>query len=192
MPVAPTPPTKPTPPVAPAHATSTDSSPTATSAGTTSTAKQANPDVSGVANKIEGLGKAFQGNTMQSNPAQTKDTKKSEPAAATTQTNAGAAASMNSFDTQKNAPAQTAAPAKMPALDNQTSSFSYLPFLGIVVITAVILVGMRLFKNRTTKLQTSTDFHKKTDTITPKAGINIVASPNAKASKTKSSFEVRV
>lgn len=198
MPVAPTPPTKPTPPVAPAHATTGDSSSAATAAGaastssTSSTAKQVNPGVAGVADKIEGLGKAFQGNTAPANPAQNKETKKNEPAGINNQNQAGVTAPMNSFATQNNVAAQTTAPAKVSAIDNQSSSFSYLPFLGILVIAALILVGMRLFKNRTATPRTSIAYHKNSDKVTPKEGLNIVASPDSKGPKAKSSFEVRV
>ncbi|WP_139796312.1 hypothetical protein [Sporomusa malonica] len=143
--------------------------------------------MSSTVKELEGLGKAFQGNSTQ-----TKVGEKSEPAAATVSKTNNMAAPIASFDSQARISTQTAVPAKLPAIDSKPASVSYAPFVGIVGITAVILMGLRLFKNRTKQNRTVIDYSKRTTTVINKDGLDIVIAPQTTAPKVKQNFELRV
>jgi len=193
MPIAPTPPTKPTPPIAPtliptgSH-TGSDLPPASSGNSTPNSDKTMSTGLSGTAKKLDELGKAFQGKS-----AQTKDSDKSAPAAtATNKTNSIQAAPIAGSDSQAAVSAQTAVSAKLPVENSKPSGLSYLPFIGIVVVTAVILVGLRLFKKRPKQQRTLSDTAKKTATVINKEGLDIVVSPQTTAPKVEKHFEVRV
>ncbi|WP_094604340.1 hypothetical protein SPSIL_051380 [Sporomusa silvacetica DSM 10669] len=193
MPIAPTPPTKPTPPIAPtltptgSH-TGSDFPPASSSNSTPNSGKTVSTELSGTAKKLDELGKAFQGKS-----AQTKAGEKSAPAATTTnKTNSIQSAPAAGSDSQAAVSAQTAVPAKPPVVNSKPSGLSYLPFIGIVAVTAVILVGLRLFKRKPKQQRTLSDYAKKTATVINKEGLDIAVSPQTTAPKVEKHFEVRV
>lgn len=193
MPIAPTPPTKPTPPIAPtltptgSH-TGSDIAPASSGNSTPNSGKPVSTELSGTAKKLDELGKAFQGKS-----APAKDGEKSAPAAATTnKTNSIKAAPAAGSDSQAEVLAQTAVPAKPPVVSSKPSGLNYLPFIGVVAVTAVILVGLRLFKKKPKQQRTLSDYAKKTATVTNKEGLDIVVSPQTTAPKAEKHFEVRV
>ncbi|CQR72999.1 hypothetical protein SOV_47870 [Sporomusa ovata DSM 2662] len=193
MPIAPTPPTKPTPPIAPALTptgshTGTDHPPASSGSSTPNSDKTVSTGLSDTARKLDDLGKAFQGKS-----AQTKDGEKSAPAATTTnKTNSIQAGPAAGPDSQAAVSAQTAVPAKPPVVNSKPSGLNYFPFIGLVAFTAVILVGLRLFKKKPKQQHTLSDCAKKTATVTNKEGLDIVVSPQTTAPKAEKHFEVRV
>lgn len=192
MPVAPTPPTKPSPPVAPTvtlpSSNKATNPPLAASDNLTpNPGKSVSPAVSSTVKELEGLGKAFQGNS-----AQTKAGERSETAATTVNRTGNVAAPGMPVDSQAGMSAQTAVPTKPPAMDSKPAGISYLPFLGIVGAAAVILLGLRLFKNRARKNCTVIDHSKKANAVVDKEGLDIAAGPLDASPKVKSNFEVRI
>ncbi|HWR44860.1 hypothetical protein [Sporomusa sp.] len=193
MPVAPTPPTKPTPPVAPAFTpsrsnTASDLNTASPANSTQNLSKPVSPEVSGTAKKLEGLGEAFQGKATQ-----TKGGEKAEPAATeVSKTNSIQAAPIASFDSQNGVSSQTTVPTKPPAMDSKPSSLSYVPFIGIMGVIVVILLGIRVFKMKTKQPRTLIDYSKRSTTVMNKEGIDIVVSPQTTAPKVKRNFELRV
>ena len=193
MPVAPIPPTKPTPPVAPTLTPAGSSAATdlPTSAATHSIPNSSKPvstELSGTAKELDELGKAFQGQ-----PAQTKNGEKSAPAAPTiNKTNNIQAAPAAGSDSQAVVSAQTAVPTKPLVVDSKPSGLSYLSFIMIVGVIAMILVGLRLFTRKTKQQRTLVDYSKQTTPVMNKDGLDIVVTPQATTPKVKSNFEVRV
>lgn len=193
MPIAPTPPTKPTPPIAPtltptgSH-TGADLTPAAAGNSTPNSSKTVSTGLSGTAKKLDELGTAFQGKS-----APAKAGEKSAPAATTTnKTNNIQAAPATGADSQAAASAQTAVPAKPPVANSKPSGLNYLPFIGIVAVAAVILIGLRLLKKKPKQQRMLSDYAKKTAAVTKKEGLDIVVSPQATAPKAEKHFEVRV
>ncbi|MBP2663465.1 MAG: hypothetical protein H6Q71_1413 [Firmicutes bacterium] len=190
--VAPTPPTKPTPPVAPtltpaSSHTAADLSPAAAANSSQNSSKPVSTELSGTAKKLDELGKAFQGK-----PVQTKTGDKTAPAPTTiNKTNSIQAAPAASTDSQA-VSAQTVVPDKPPVVNSKPSAFSYLPFIGIVGVIAVILVGLRLYKRKTKQQRTLIDYSKRTTAVMNKEGLDIVVTPQTTTPKVKSNFEVRV
>lgn len=195
MPIAPTPPTKPTPPVAPTFtpasaSTSPDSHTAAPPAN--STQDSSKPPSAGMASagkELEGLGKAFQGNSTQSKVGE----KAVESAAkAANQAQTIQAAPTTSFASQNEVSTQTVVPAKPPVMEGKSSGLSYLAVMGIAGVIAVILLGLRLYKIKNKQLRTSIDYSKRTTPVMNKAGTDVVISPQAASPKVERKFEVRV
>jgi hypothetical protein len=180
----PTPPVAPT--ITPASSNTAPALPAASHSGAPqNVSKPVNSEVSGIVKELEGIRKAFQGK-----PPQTKDGGKTEPAAAaTTKTNSIKAAPAP-YASQERDSAQTVVSPK-PLVDNKPFTVSYLPFVGIVGIVAIILLGLRLFK-RPTKQPRTPDYSNATMTTVNKEGIDAAAPPQTMAPKGKSNFEVRV
>lgn len=190
MPVAPTPPTKPVPPVAP-----TVTLPEGNTAGkppiqamdpAPKTGKMVTPPVTGAVKELEGLGKALQGNS-----APLKAEAKPEPAvkgaeAQSMTTPIGSPVAETGVATQTTVPAQPPVPARKP------SGYSYVPFVVIVVVIAVILCGLKLFKHRKEQQRTVVDYSRRTTAIMDQDGLDIVVSPQTTAPKVKQNFEFRV
>lgn len=193
MPVAPTPPTKPTPPVVPmltpAGSDTTADTPAAPVASSIpNSSKPVNTELSGMAKKVDELGKAFQGK-----PAPTKGSEKAASATTTlNKANSIQIAPTSGADSQTIVAAQTAVPDKTPVVNSKPSSLSYIPFIGILAVIAVVLVGLRLFKKQTNKRRTLVDYSQRTTAVMNKEGLDIVVTPQTKTPKVARNFEVRV
>jgi hypothetical protein len=180
----------PTPPVAPtltpASSNTAPALPAAAHSGAPqNVSKPVNSEVPGIVKELEAIRKAFQGK-----PPQTKAGGKTEPAAtATTKPNSIKAAPAP-YAAQERDSAQTVVSPK-PLVDNKPFSVSYLPFVGIVGIVAIILLGLRLLKKPTQQPSTP-DYSHATMTATNKEGIDVAAPPQTMAPKAKSNFEARV
>lgn len=185
----PTPPTKPTPPsLTPtgSHSAADTSTTTAPANATQNSSNLVNPEVAGAAKKVGEIGKALQGNQNQ-----TKDGAK---AAADTTDKASVSKTIPvaATDSQDATNTQTTTAVKSPAINSKPTSLSYAPFIGIVVVVAVVLVGLRFFKNKTKEPRTMLDYSQQTNTVISKEGIDIAVSPQAPAPKVKKNFEVRI
>ncbi|MBP2630592.1 MAG: hypothetical protein H6Q70_1220 [Firmicutes bacterium] len=184
----PTPPTKPTPPsLTPtgSHSAADTSATTAPANATQNSSNLVNPEVAGAAKKVGEIGKALQGNQNQ-----IKDGAKaaSDTAAKASSKQAIPVASTDSQD----AVATQTTVLKEPAVNNKPTSLSYAPFIGIVVVVAVVLVGLRLFKNKTNEPRTLIDYSARTSTVMSKEGIDIAVSTQTTNNKVKKNFEVRI
>ncbi|SDF13192.1 hypothetical protein [Sporomusa acidovorans] len=196
MPVAPTPPTKPTPPVPPTLTptgsnASADTHTAAPANSTPNPGKTVNTEATGAVRQLEGLGRAFQGNS----PPKTgeKPGTSDKPANQTQGIQATPAQSAGS-GSQAEFSAETAVPAKPPLVESKSLGSGYYMFLvGIVAVVAIVLVGLRLFKNKRKNKQprTSLDFSKRTTAAMNQEGIHIVG-PQVAAPEGEKHFEVRV
>lgn len=185
---APTPPTKPTPPsLTPTgdHSAADTSTTTAPTNAAQNSNNSVNPAVAGAAKKVGEVAKAIQGN--QSQP---KDSAK-EANDNTDKASVSKTIPVAATDSQDAAAAQTTV-AKPPAINSKPTSLSYVPFIGIVVVVAVVLVGLRFFKNKTKEPRTMLDYSQRTNTVMSKEGIDIAVSPQEPAPKVKKNFEVRI
>ncbi|MDF2874148.1 MAG: hypothetical protein K0R22_831 [Sporomusa sp.] len=190
MPVAPTPPTKPSLPVVPTVTlpnsnTAGDQHTPAPANQTQPPGKSVSPVVTGTAKELEGLGKAFQGNSTPH-----KAEAKAEPAAKETPTKSMIAPG-RSFDSQAGTSTQTV-PAQPPVPDSKPSGFSYVPFVVIVGAIAVILLGLRLFKRKKEQQRTIVDYSQRSTAVIGQDGLDIVVSPQTPAPKVKQNFELRI
>ncbi len=189
--VAPNPPTKPTPPVLTptgSHpASDSDSSTTTAPANSTQNSNSlVSPEVAGAAKKVGEIGKAIQGNQVQP-----KDGAK-EASDTAAKASSKQAIPVASTDSQDAVATQTTTSLKAPAVNSKPISLSYAPFVGIVVVVALILVGLRLFKNKTKEPRTLIDYSARTSTVMSKEGIDIAVSTQTTNNKVKKNFEVRI
>lgn len=185
---APTPPTKPTPPVLTptgSHSAADSSTTTAPANSTQNSNNSVSPEVAGAAKKVGEIGKALQGNQSQS-----KDGAKEASDTAATASNKQAIP-VTSTDSQDAVAVQTTA-LKSPAVNSKPTSLSYAPFVGIVVVVAVVLALLRLFKNKTKEPRTLLDYSERTSTVMRKEGIDIAVSTQPTNNKVKKNFEVRI
>lgn len=195
MPVAPTPPTKPTPPVpptlTPTGSNPSDNTHTGSPANQAQTpSKPVNTEATGAVKQLEGLGKAFQGNSSPKNGE-----KPGAPDKPANQTQSIQTVPAQSAGAQAELSAETAVPAKPPVVESKSLGSGYYMFLvGSVVVVAIVLVGLRLFKNKRKNKQlcTAVDSSKQTAAVLNKEGIYIVAPPQAAAPEGEKHFEVRV
>lgn len=201
MAVSPTPPTKPTPPVPPTLApagsqNNTEQQPGATknpAIGSPGTNQPVSPEVSETVKKVEELRKAFEGMPTkykageQAKPAETGDkakpnTSQSWPAA--------------TGNTQKAVSSQTTAPPAPVASKNKPSITTFLPFfVGVVVLVAVVLVGMRLFKAKsapTGQTAETNENAKRNAAETSQDSTKIIIAPPDTAPKSERNFEAKV
>ncbi len=190
MPVAPTPPTKPVPPVAPTvtlpEANTAGKPPMQAADPAPKAGKMVNPAVTGTVKELEGLGKAFQGNS-----APLKAEAKPEPAVKGTEAQS-MTTPVSSPATETGVAAQTTVPAQPQVPARKQSGYSYAPFVVIVVVIAVILCGMKLFKHKREKQRTVVDYSQRTTAVMEQDGLDIVVSPQTTAPKVKQNFEFRV
>ena len=190
--VAPTPPTKPTPPVAPtltpadSH-TAADLAPAGAANSSQNSSTPVSTELSGTAKKLDELGKAFQGK-----PTQTKSGDKTAPAPTTVNKTNGIQAVPAAGNDSQAVSAQTTVPDKPLVVNSKPSAFSYLPFIGIVGVIAVIVAGWRLVNRKTKQQRTLIDYSQRTTAVMNKEGLDIVVTPQTTTSKVKSNFEVRV
>ncbi|QDR81769.1 hypothetical protein SPTER_31810 [Sporomusa termitida] len=179
MPVAPTPPTKPSPPVAPAvtlpNANTAGKPPTTAADSSPQPGKTVSPAATGTARELEGLGKALPGNSTPPKADARNITTPARPLAA----EAGVAA-------------RTTVPAQPPLPERKPAGYSYVPFVAVVVVIAVILCGLRLFKHKKEQQRTVVDYSQHTTAVMNQDGLDIVVSPQTTAPKVKQNFEFRV
>ncbi|MBP2630457.1 MAG: hypothetical protein H6Q70_1085 [Firmicutes bacterium] len=187
--VAPTPPTKPTPPVLTptgSHLGMDSSTTTAPANSTQSSNNSASSEVAGAAKKVGEIGKALQGNQ-----AQSKDGAK-EASDTAAKASSKQAIPVASTDSQDAITTQTTTAVKSPVINSKPTSLSYAPFVGIVVVVAVVLVGLRLFKDKAKEPRTLIDYSARTSTVMSKEGIDIAVSTQTTNNKVKNNFEVRI
>jgi hypothetical protein len=188
--VAPNPPTKPTPPVLTptgSHpASDSDSSTTTAPANSTQNSNSlVSPEVAGAAKKVGEIGKAIQGNQVKPKDG-TKEASDTAAKASSKQ-----AIPVTSTDSEDAVATQTTA-LKAPAVNSKPTSLSYAPFIGIIVVVAVVVAGLRLFKNKTKESRTLIDYSARTSTVMSKEGIDIAVSTQTTKNKVKKNFEVRI
>ncbi|WP_110955541.1 hypothetical protein [Anaerosinus massiliensis] len=188
--IAPTPPTKPTPPVPPTL------TPAGTSAEATDPAaanlhpvkfsnSAADHTSASDTKKTESVDEKPQENSVQA-----KDTGKTD--ASKTVQQAPQESSLVNVNSDEGMQAQTLVD-KMPMQQSKSSGFSYAPFIGILVIVAVVLVGLKLLKKNTKETPSIIDDLQQTDDALPKEGIDIAADENVITNtKPKKKFEVRI
>lgn len=199
MAVAPTPPTKPTPPVAPTLTPAGTQSPSeqplvtpaAPAVSTQVESKPVSPEVSATVKKIEEIGKAFQGM-----PTKTKTGEQAKPAATGDKPSSGQLAPPAFGNTQNVVTAQTAVPTEPVVTKSKPSIVTFIPFfIGVVVLVAVVLVGMRLFNKKPDKIEqtdTDIDYSKKNAANWNKEDVEITIGPSSAAPKRKINFEAKV
>jgi hypothetical protein len=199
MAVAPTPPTKPTPPVAPTltpagtqnSSEQQSAAPAVPAASAQSESKPISPEVAGAVKKIEEIGKAFQGM-----PTKPKTGEQAKPAVADDKPNNGQPALPAVGNTQNVVTAQSAIAPEPVVNKSNPSIVTFIPFfVGVVVLVAVILVGMRLFNNRSAKSEqpnTDVDYLKNKVANRNKEGVEIIIGPSSTAPKRGRNFETKV
>lgn len=199
MSAAPTPPTKPTPPVPPTltpagSQNSTEQQPVATqtpAVGTPGTNQPVSAEVSETVKKVEEIRKAFEGMPtkpkaeQQAKPAENGDKAKpntSQPWPAT------------SGNTQKVVSSQTNVPPEPVVSKSKPSITTFLPFfVGVVVLVAVVLVAMRLFKGKSAQTgQTVAASEYDNVSETKHDSTKIIIAPPDTAPKSERNFEAKV
>ncbi|MBP2634648.1 MAG: hypothetical protein H6Q72_555 [Firmicutes bacterium] len=201
MAAAPTPPTKPTPPTPPTltpagSQNSAEQQPAAVqipAVGSSGTNQPVSPEVSEAVKKVEEIRKAFEGMPTkpkaaeQEKPAETGDKAKpntSQPWPAATS------------NTQNVVSSQTAVPPQPVVSKNKPSITTFLPFfVGVVVLVAVVLVGMRLFKVKsaqTGQTATTSEYVENNPSETKQDSTKIIIAPPDTAPKSERNFEAKV
>lgn len=156
MPVAPTPPTKPTPPVAPAlspagtHTSPEQQSaaPVVSPAASSQLNQPVNQEVSEAVKKIEEINKAFQGLT----PKNKTGEQPAKPAPVSDKQNTNRSVPATAIGSTQSVAAQSAVPVAPILTKPKPSITTYIPFfVGVVVLVALVLAGMRLFNSKKQK-----------------------------------------
>jgi hypothetical protein len=196
---APTAPVKPTPPVMPSVSQTTSGNDGAPADG--SAAVQApNPDFVNAVRQVESISAALQGKGKSGDAAPAASdappsTKTAAPAANDTKAAAAAkpaglpvAATTGSDEnsTAQQAGTTAATPAKPTP---KPTSISYMPFVGIIVIVAVVLTAMKLLKQEKKRTPRRT---LEQGGLQRKAALDVEALPDEKIKQKKSHFEVRI
>ncbi len=196
MAVAPIPPTKPTPPVAPTLSPAgtqslSEQQPAAPAASAQKESKPVSPEVSATVKKIEEIGKAFQGM-----PTKTKTGEQAKPAATGDKPSSGQLAPPAFGNTQNVAAAQTVVSSEPVVTKSKPSIGTFIPFfVGVVVLVAVVLVGMRMFNKKSDKIEqtdTDIDYSKNNAANRNKEDVEITIGPSSAAPKRKINFEAKV
>lgn len=193
MATAPVPPYKPTPPTPPVvPGTTTAGSPNSQPAQQTQTtpATPAKSPAAESLQKIEDMGKAFQGQAAQP-PAAANSVLPAGTSTQTGQTIQTLPAATATAETAQ-ASAQTLIPAKSQLPDKNTNISSLYGWcFAAVVIVALVLVGLRFFKtNRSQAPLTAAATPPRAQQPAP--AMDITTASQDAAPKPKSSFEVRV
>jgi hypothetical protein len=202
MAVAPTPPTKPTPPVAPTltpagsqNNAGQQPAATQTPAVASPGVEQAvSPEVSGTVKKIEEIRKAFEG--MSTKP---KTAEQAKPAETDDKANPGTRQPLPAAvgNTQNVVSSQTAAAVPEPIVSKGKPSITtFLPFfVGVVVLVAVVLVAMRLFKSKSAQTRqdaAANEYSKSNDAEIKYDTTKIIIAPPDTAPKSERNFEAKV
>lgn len=187
---APTPPTKPTPPVPPVLTpTGTNTEATDPAAANLHPVKFSNNATDHTSasdtKKTESVEEKPKENSVQAIGAAKPDASKAVQ-------QAPQESSLANVKSDEGMQAQTLVD-KMPMQQSKSSGFSYAPFIGILVIVAVVLVGVKLLKKNTRETPSMIDDLKQTNAVLPKEGIDIAADENVITNtKPKKKFEVRI
>ena len=196
---APTAPVKPTPPVMPSVSQTTSGNDGAPADGTAAV-QPPNPDFVNAVRQVESISAALQGKGKSGDAAPAASnaapaTKAAAPAANDTKTAAaakpsGLPAAATSGSDESGTAQQTGTTAAAPAKPtSKPNSISYMPFVGIIVIVAVVLTAMKLLKQEKKRTpQRSLE----QGGLQRKAALDVEALPDEKIKQKKSHFEVRI
>lgn len=198
---APTAPVKPTPPVMPSAAQATSGNDGAP-ADAAAAAQAPNPDFVNAVKQVEAISAALQGqgksgntapaaaNTVSpTNAAASQGNDAKAATAAKPQTTIPAAASTAGTD-ESSAAQQTSTTAATPAKPaQQPASISYMPFVSIIVIVAVVLTAMKFLKQGQKKMPQK---NSQRGRVKREPSLDIEALPDEKIKQKKSHFEVRI
>lgn len=197
---APTAPVKPTPPVMPSVSQTTSGNDGAPADGSAAV-QPPNPDFVNAVRQVESISAALQGKGKSTDAAPAASNaapsnKTAAPAAndakaATAAKPSGlpvaATAGSDENSTAQQTGTTAAAPAKQPT--PKPTSISYMPFVGIIVIVAVVLTAMKLLKQEKKRTPRRT---LEQGELQRKAAIDVEALSDEKIKQKKSHFEVRI
>lgn len=201
MAAAPTPPTKPTPPVPPTltpagSQNSAEQQPAAAqtpAVGSLGTNQQVSPEVSETVKKVEEIRKAFEGMPTKPKAAEQEKTAETIDKAKPNTSQSWPAANGN---TQNVVSSQTAVPPEPVVSKSKPSITAFLPFfVGVVVLVAVVLVGMRLFKGKaaqTGQTAGASEYVESNASENKQDSTKIIIAPPDTAPKSERNFEAEV
>lgn len=201
MAAAPIPPTKPTPPVPPTLTPAGSQNPAeqqpaaaqTPAVGSLGTNQPVSPEVSETVKKVEEIRKAFEGMPTKPKAAEQEKTAETVDKAKPSTSQPWPAASSN---TQNVASSQTAVPPEPVVSKSKLSITTFLPFfVGVVVLVAVVLVGMRLLKGKAAQLgqaAVASEYSKSNAPENKHDSTKIIIAPPDTAPKSERNFEAKV
>lgn len=189
MATVPTPPAKPIPPTAPtvSPVTMTTSSDSPTNA-TTISGNKVNPEMSALGREVEGLTKAFQGTSA---PSSSGDKSSLAPQTENQMTEASKTTPVGVLNKQDEASTRSTVPNhQIP--ENKGSSWGMVWFVVVIMVVAVILIGLRQFKDRRRQRNTTSANFGRTNTSKDELAVDVAVPKQSTMEKVKSNFDFRV
>jgi cobalamin biosynthesis Mg chelatase CobN len=193
---APTAPVKPTPPVMPSVSQTTSGNDEAPS-DAAAAVQAPNPDFVNAVRQVESISAALQGKGKSGEAASDAAPSSKAAAPAANDTKAVAAAKPSGLPAAATAGSdesgtaqQTGTTAAAPAKPTpKPTSISYMPFVGIIVIVAVVLTAMKFLKQEKKRTLQKT---LEQGGLQRKTALDVEALPDEKIKQKKSHFEVRI